>query len=152
MWSIAVILSALLYRFGGMSKEEVSWVPIILRKSWIRDWVIPLVCYGYMLTLQHPFNLLGWLLLIPTIALTGGAISTYWDKLFGKDNFYAHGFMIGLAAFPLIWAGVAWWLILIRALAMGLGMGLWCRWFSNVWVEECGRGAFIAANLPLLVI
>jgi hypothetical protein len=41
----------------------------------------------------------------------------------GKDNFYMHGFMVGLGAFPMFWYGSAWWIILARAILLGAFMG-----------------------------
>lgn len=148
---ILILLSGLFYRFGGMSKSEQSWVPKFLRSSWIRDWICPLWGYLTLLIWWQPNTILGWLMFIPTYGLSGVFLSTYWDFVFGYDNFYAHGFMCGLASFPLIWAGVAWWVVLISAIAGGLLMGLLCKIFSNVWVEEGGRGVIFAASKLLKV-
>lgn len=89
---------------------------------------------------------------IPAVVLTGGALTTYWDELFGFDNFWFAGFMVALGAFPMYWVGVHWYMILIRAVLLAVLWGGWCAVFSNDWIEECGRGAFIAATLPLLLI
>ena len=144
IWLIATVICAVTYRLGGIGNPF---------RTWMRDWLIPPVAYGYLLTLIHPVSLIGWLVLAPVILLTGGALTTYWDKLSsdGEGNFWLHGFMVGIAAFPLIWMGVHWWMILARAIILAVFMGTWCKIFSNDWVEECGRGAIIAMTIPLLI-
>ena len=143
---IAIILCAILYKMGGYGKPFASWQ---------RDWLIPIVVLGTILFFRQPIVWWGWLLYILTIPPTGFALTTYWDEVpfnKGVDNFYMHGFFVGLGAFPLMFVGFHWWMILIRAIVMGGAMGLLCKKFSNVWVEECGRGAIIALTIPLLLI
>lgn len=143
--ALLVALSGLFYRFGGMSNDEPpAWIP-----KWIRIrrvWICPIFGFGSLLLWWQPTTLLGWLMFIPAYGLSGGALSTYWDELFGYDNFYMHGFMCGLASFPLIWAGLAWWMVLAGAVFGGLAMGLLCQFTKNVWVEECGRGIIFALS------
>ena len=139
-----VILCAVLYRLGGIGNPF---------KSWMRDWLIPVILYVYFLFFNHH----NWWFILPAIVLTGGALTTYWDNVFGYDNFYFHGWMIGLGAFPLFWMDVHWWLILIRAILLTL-MGLLNWWVIKKqikyadWVEELSRGAWIALTMPLLLI
>lgn len=140
---VLTLLSALLYRAGGYGKPF---------KTWMRDWVIPVLIYTWFLIFHKPPVWWGYLMWVPAIALTGGALTTYLDSIFGYDNFWAAGFLVGLAAFPMIWVGVTWWVILARAVLLGVLWGGWCKIFGNDWVEECGRGAFIALTLPLLFI
>jgi len=153
-------LSGLFYRFGGMGKEEQSWVPMFLRKSWIRDWVIPAFSLGVLFTWWKPSVWQGYLLSIPVYLLTGGALSTYWDwinKFFGDDegekwyNWLLHGFFVGLAFFPFYWAGIHWWAILSNAVVSGLLMMWISERSSNVWIEECGRG-FIATITRIFLL
>jgi hypothetical protein len=138
------ILSGILYRLGGIGKSF---------RFWMRDWTIPFVIYGLLITYKHPANTLGWLMFLPTIALTGGALSTYWDFLFkNEDNYYMHGFMIGLACLPLFWIGLHWWAILLRAVICALGMGIWSKLIDDVNLEEGGRGFITCATIPLLLL
>lgn len=144
-WFVTILLSvisAVLYRAGGMSKDpgtKPEWIPTWMRQSWVRDWLIPLLSLGTFL-IWWEINWSMWWLLLICYPLMGASFSTYWDWLFGKDNFYAHGFFIGLSTLPLIWAGVAWWVPLSQAVVMGLAMGLWCKVFGNDVVEEMFRG------------
>lgn len=150
---ILTLISALLYRLGGMSQEEAkkNHIPLFLAKSWVRDWLLPGAGLGIILTWKWiSFYQWGWFLLY--YPLTGFAFSTYWDKLFGEDNFYMHGFMIGLASFALFFCGIHWWSVLISAVACGGLMGWLSARTGNVWKEECGRGAIYALTRLLLLI
>lgn len=139
---IACVLSAVLYRAGGMSKvssSEPKWIPKWLRKSWVRDWLCPPCLYLVLFSFWLPCSLLSWGMSLLSYGLLGGALSTYWDRLFGYDNFYAHGFGCGLAIIPLI-VFIPWWIVLIRLVICTVGMGLWSKLINNdVW-EEYGRG------------
>jgi hypothetical protein len=146
--AISTLICAILYRLGGIGKPFASWQ---------RDWLIPPIIYGLWGYLHHT-NLLGWLLVLPAIALTGGALTTYWDNLSsnGEGNFYVHGFMVGLGAFPLFFAGTHWYLILVRCLLLALLIGQLNYWVNKKsvpfrdWIEELGRGALIASTIILL--
>jgi hypothetical protein len=76
----------------------------------------------------------------------------------GKDNFYMHGFMVGLGAFPMFWYGSAWWIILARAILLGAFMGGLNWWVHKKhipysdWIEELSRGFAIVVTIPLLLI
>ena len=128
------IVSAILYRAGGMSQDTKHWIPKWLRHSWVRDWLCP-ICALLPLVLVYP----SWLFILAYLALAG-CLTTYWDFLFGFDNFWFSGFMCGVAAFMLIWVGLTWWLILIRAIALALLWGGICAVSSNDFVEEYSRG------------
>jgi hypothetical protein len=145
---ISSIVSGLLYRIGGIGDPF---------KTWMRDWIIPLLLYGVLLFYWHPTNLIGWLMFVPSIALTGGALTTYWDELFGKDNFYFHGFCVGLGALPLIFSGIHWYMILVRAVFLCLGMGILNTVINKIkipfsdWIEELSRGILILATVKSLL-
>lgn len=141
--AIFSIIGAILYRMGGAKGFNTK----------IRDLGVTTVFIA-LLTLLNGWS--WWYILC--FVLMFGSLTTYWDFLFGQDNFYCHGFVIGIACFPLIWAGVAWWLILIRALVLAGGMGAVNK-YVNKWgwkhtdiVEECFRGALIIISVPLLFL
>ena len=131
---ILSVLSACLYRAGGMSQEQESWIPKWLRHSWVRDWLCP-ICALTPLAILHP----SWLFILAYVALAG-SLSTYWDFLFGFDNFWFAGFMCGIAAFMLIWCGYIWWLLLIRAFLLAILWGGISAASDNDFVEEYSRG------------
>ena len=139
------IVSGVLYRAGGLSKEEESWIPVWMRHSWVRDWLCP-ACI-LVLALPHTWEEFGmWLL---CYGATGGLLSTYWDWLWGFDNFWWSGFAVGLALFFLV--GIfPWYLILARALLLAVCWGAWCAIFKNADVEEYGRGAFLVLTMGIM--
>lgn len=143
LFLLLTLISAGLYRLGGWGKPF---------KSWLRDWLCPACIYGALLLWWQPSVWWGWLLLLVAYGLTGGALTTYLDSIFGYDNFYASGFLVGLGAFPLMFCGVAWWTVLVRAVLTGILWGVLCDLASNDWVEELGRGSIIVLTVPLLLI
>jgi len=146
IWLLACVVSAILYRAGGMSKDadaKPTWIPMWIRNSWCRDWLCPACVYGSLLLFWQPSSSLGWILLLICYPLLGGALSTYWDFVFKFDNYWFSGFMCGVAAFPLIFCGIAWWLILVRAIFLALSWGLWSKYQDVDYIEEFGRGFFL---------
>lgn len=134
-------LSAMFYRFGGMNPPF---------RSWMRDWVCPAFTIGTMFLWFKPDAFWGYFLAIPIYGIMGGSLSTYWDFLFGYDNFWFSGFMVGLSIFPLIFCGMAWWLVLIRAIVLAVIWGGVNYWVNKKkiphsdWIEELARGFTMA--------
>ena len=157
MWTLLVsALSAVLYRTGGMSVTEAKrrrpwkWFPAWMINTKARDIGCAFISY---LWVGCVFPGISWWIHLLSFALMFGALCTYWDDVFnGVDNFYAHGGMIALAYLPYqcaIGVGAGFTL---RCIILALGMGLLCKYSSDDYVEECGRGALIIATLPLLLI
>jgi hypothetical protein len=147
--AVSSVICAVLYRAGGMSRDasaEPKWIPVCMRRSWVRDWIIPVVMYVPVLI--SPCHAM---MIILAIGLTGAALTTYWDEVFGYDNFWAHGFVIGLAAYPLIVCGADPWRLFIRALALGLLVGGWSALIKKDWLEEMGRGFLVAVSVGILL-
>jgi hypothetical protein len=125
--SIACLLSGILYRLGGIGKPfNTKW----------RDLGCPTIL-TILLTVLFGWH---WVYLL-VFGLSFGALTTYWDFLFGYDNFWFHGFALGVAGLPLCWF-IPWWIPIIRLVICTIGCGLISKLSSNVWVEECGRGVF----------
>jgi hypothetical protein len=141
---IACVISAIFYRAGGMSTEPTSkptWIPMALRHSWVRDWLCPGVLMTLVISI-FGFHLDFWWCYLIFYGLSGAALSTYYDFLFGYDNYYIHGLGCSLATIPLLWCGLSWWILLIHIIVCTFGMG-WISKKSNVdYIEEFGRGAF----------
>jgi hypothetical protein len=138
------IVSGILYRAGGLSKEEKTWIPVWMRHSWVRDWLCPLCIYSlYLPSSWFQFGM--WLC---AYGATGGMLSTYWDWTNkGNANYWLSGFMVGLAGLFLIALGVPWWHLLARSLALAVCWGAWCAIFKNADVEEYSRGAFLVLTM-----
>jgi hypothetical protein len=112
-----------------------------LRKSWCRDWLLPALFLITVLLFWRPSYLMDWVMLLPYYALSGGALSTYWDFLFGEDNYYAHGFGCGLAGFALV-TFVPWWILTLRLIICTVGMGVFSKLINFDELEEKVRGVF----------
>jgi len=133
------VICMILYRLGGYGKPF---------NTKVRDMGIPTACLIWMI-FKYPqvawyWHLLSW-------GAMFGALTTYWDSVFGYDNFFFHGFMIGIAYIFYAFSGL-WFMIFVRAVALGIGMHIWCKIFKKDWVEEGGRGAMIGATLPMMLI
>lgn len=139
------VISAILYRAGGMDKQTPHWIPVWMRQSWVRDWLCPFCCLFPMVMITP-----SWWFILAYVALAG-AFSTYWDFLFNDtDNYWFSGFMCGVAAFMLIWCGYAWYFILARAVAVAVLWGGLCALSSNDFFEEYSRGFTVSLSALLL--
>lgn len=129
---IACIVSGILYRLGGIGKpfntkfRDAGCPSVLLILTWL--------VFG--------FSWSYWWLYLIAFGLSWGALTTYWDNLFGYDNFWFHGFMCGVAGIPLIWCGVPWWIVVSRIAICAVGMGLWSKLIGWDDLEEFGRGVF----------
>jgi hypothetical protein len=156
---VGMALAAILYRAGGMSKEESSFIPTWLRHSWCRDWLIPAVVFGVLvggryLSTEHGL-LMGLKALIIFYGLQGFALSTYW-KFGAKDakwyNWALHGLGCGLAALPFIFCGISWYAVGLRAIALAWLMTRVSETSDDVFVEEYHRGFLNILTLPILYL
>jgi hypothetical protein len=124
---VACLLSSVLYRLGGVGKpfntkfRDLGCPTVLVALCWI--------LFGF-----H------WVY-IPMFGLCFGALTTYWDFLFGYDNFWMHGFMCALPTALLCWF-IPWWIPVIHIIICTVGMGLWSKIISWDVAEEAGRGAF----------
>jgi hypothetical protein len=124
---LGIVASGILYRMGGSGNyprqmRVIGCPTVLIALLW--------ALFGF-----H------WVYLL-TFGLSIGAISTYWDWLFGYDNFYAHGLGCGLAAAPLLYANVPVWIFLIRLIVCTVGMGVWSKLVKRDVPQEVGRGIF----------
>lgn len=147
------VLSGLLYRMGGSSKFNSKW----------RDWgcsltflgtlalVLPQRFEGFSLSLLARFWGLGLLLFV----LLWGALSTYWKFNKTDCKWYHwgfHGLGVGLSSIPLLWINVSLIGIFLRTIILSILFILWSENYDDVYMEEFGRGFFIIATLPILLI
>lgn len=148
MWLLYGILTAFFGWTGGRGddywKEHQKW-PRWLLQSWTRDWIIaPLCALFAFLYGVHSW----WLILL--IPATGGALSTYHDSYFGFDNFWMHGFVIGLASFPVAIVNGEWVMWFLRALLLAVWMGGWSASWKNDHIEDLGRYFAIGATMWMI--
>jgi hypothetical protein len=147
-----IIFGLLTGFFGWTGGRGEDWakqhhLPPWLFRSWTRDWIIAPLCAA----LAYLYGVHSWWVIL-SIPLTGAALSTYWDdKLFnGVDNFWFHGLMVGLAAFPIAIASGHWWLFALRAVVMAVWMGAWSWWIKDADLEEFGRYTVCGATVWML--
>jgi hypothetical protein len=112
---IASVLCGILGRMGGSGNYP--------RQA--RTMGIPLLCVA--LIALYGFNLAYWWVYIITFGLLCASISTYWDFLFGYDNFWFHGFMIGLALTPISIVTGHWLGVSLTIALYTLWMGFWSK-------------------------
>ncbi len=153
------LISAVLYRFGGYGwgpgQEKFPFLPKWVFNTKARDIGVPLVALGGMFVLGIGNAVPWWINLISFLAMFG-ALTTYWDSIpfnKGKDNFFLHGLGIGLAYAPYAFFAVGMpGAPFIRAVVLGVAVGLWSRLIGKDWLEEGGRGFLIVITLPLMLI
>lgn len=131
LFFVATALCAILGRMGGAKGYNTKF----------RDMGCPFVAMAYAFILGcHSW----WLVL--SFGLMFGALTTYWDFLFGYDNYWFHGFVIGLAIAP-ISAVTGHWLPFLGVVGLTtLWMGFWSkviRW--DVWEEMVRYGIIPSA-------
>lgn len=103
------------------------------------------------------FSWSGWWVYLLLLIANYGALSTYHDYLVkdGSENWLCWtmtGFVYGLACLPLIWLGVHWYAILIRAVVLAIAIPLLRENTVKVEVEELGSGFLYLVTLPLIAI
>jgi len=78
------------------------------------------------------FQWSAWWVYIIVFGLHWAALSSYWDFMFGYDNFWFSGFVTGLAILPMIFINVAVWPILVlRAGLLSIVWGMLHKWLAN---------------------
>lgn len=152
---ILALISGLAFKLGGSAKNG-KWNDF-LKNSKTRDAGCPLI--GLIaFWLLAGFKLSYWWAYLLTLGLSWGAMTTYFSFLIDPpDNvtaieWFFTGLFYGLSAFPLSWAGIHWYAILGRALALGL-MIMWLRERTGKdFKEEKGSGALYIITVPILLI
>jgi len=147
------ILSAILYRLGGSSKEdqnkEFPWIP-----KWIksfpkkRDVGCNLCTIAGCLILGINAPIWAWVL---SFGLMWASLSSYWDWMFGYDNHWFHMFMIGFSMLPIMFFSFPLELG-IRCIILALLGGGWSKYTGNATWEELGRGVLLPLSLLTILI
>ena len=137
-------ISATLYRLGGMKGFNTK----------ARDLGCPTIAFIWMLLYGGSFP---WWIHFIAFGLLFASLTTYYDSIFGYDNFWMHGFVIGLAYFPYAIISGLWWLLIARALILAVFMGGLNYVVNKLhvpfsdWIEELGRGFAIVYTLTLFI-
>lgn len=129
LYILFALISGWLGQAGGSGKFP----------RWLRIIGVPLMsCVNLFLCGIHNLPILFF-----TLGLLIASISTYWDFLFGYDNFWFHGFAIGIAVFLTAFNPL---MFVLRWISLSLFMELWhlkhpkkfLKW-DGARVEEFGR-------------
>lgn len=151
---LATVVSALCYRLGGLGADGKVRFPVIPKWMFdtkIRDVGCSLIATAWMYWF-YPVHPQHWVVYLISFGLMWGALTTYWDSLFGYDNFWAHGFGIAFAFLPYFIYTGEWIGFIVRCAALTILCGGISKLSGNDDVEELGRGASIAVTLPLFLI
>jgi hypothetical protein len=105
---------------------------------------------GLFLTL-YGLNLAYWWAYLAFWGLNYLALTTYHDYV-GFDCWPLTGAGYGLAALPLIWCGVAWYLIIARAIFLALTIWWLRSRTGKVFKEEFFSGLLYAGSIPILIL
>jgi hypothetical protein len=136
LFIIATILCAILGRMGGASGFNTKF----------RDMGVPFVACLYAFLLGcHSW----WLIL--SFGLMFGALTTYWDFLFGYDQFYFHGLVIGVATAPIALVTGHWLHFLGVVVLSSLWMGFWSKVIKWDVLEEGVRYCVVPAAVWLVI-
>jgi hypothetical protein len=146
IWIVGIsLLSGLLGRLGGVGKP---W------DTKMRDLGVPACWVVSLLVLRVDCPWWGFL---AASGLLFGACTTYWDTVFKFDNMWFAGFVVGMAAFPIVLFTGHWWLYAFRALILAVIWGSLNRWLPEhilFWhrdtVEEFCRYAVVILTCWLI--
>ena len=123
------ICSGILGRLGGSVK------------TWIRDWVCPLIAL-ITLWLMIGFVLSYWWIYLLIYVLMGLSLTTYFDWLLKEDNLWFSGYACGLALLPLVLIGIPSWIILTRATVLAVIWGCLNKYLPSAGVSGDKRILF----------
>jgi hypothetical protein len=153
LWIVGIsLLAGLLGRLGGVGKP---W------DTKMRDLGVPacLTIALLVLGLNHSSWGFWWLVgaYFCQFGLVFGSCTTYLDSIFGYDNFWASGALVGLASFPIAIVTGHWWLFAARAILLAVIWGSLNRWLPErilFWhrdtVEEFCRYAVVILTCWLI--
>ena len=142
-------MSGLLYRMGGMGNEgrlKYPQMPAWFFDTKARDIgcaVIGFCTIKFVIGIQAP-----WYIHLISGLLLFGALTTYWDFIFGYDNFFAHGLACGLAYAPYaIYNADLNHGFVIRVILLSVSIGIWSLVEGDDTFEEFGRGYLIQLTM-----
>lgn len=156
LWLLLAVIcafSGLFYRLGGMGasgKQKYPWAPAWIFDTKVRDWGCPALGILVMIFIVK-VNVDWWIHLIG-FGLYWAALTTYWDKVFGYDNFYAHGLGCALSYLPYAIVLGFWKVFIIRCIVLAIAMGLWSYIIKKDWLEEGGRGVLLQLTKAIYTI
>ncbi len=152
---ILAFISAQLFKLGGAEKNG-KWNDF-LKNTKTRDAGCPLIAL-IALWFLNGFSLSYWWTYLLTFGLSWGAMTTYFSFLVEPEDdvtaieWFVTGLIYGIAAFPLIWAGIHWYAILGRAITLAFAIMILRERTGKVFKEEKGSGVLYILTVPILLI
>ena len=141
LWYLGLTaLSGFLYWVGGQ-----DWGNKLARRLGCALIALTLFIILFGFKLGHIWAYLGFLI------LNYFALSSYNDWI-GYDCFWLTGLFYGLFAFPLVFIGVHWYLMLARAIFLALTIWWLRSRTGNVNKEEIGSGLLYTGSLLILFL
>jgi hypothetical protein len=129
---ILSVLSAVLGRMGGADGFDTKF----------RDAGCSVIAV-FGLSLFVPFQIGYWWVYLIIIGLHWLSFSSYWDWLFGFDNLWFSGFMVGMSMLPAVFiVHSIWWIIIIRALVLAIAWGCFNKFLPKkvfCWRHDVGE-------------
>lgn len=141
-WMVLSLASGVIYYIAGIGGFKGAKL--------IRRLGCSLLALGLFLAL-YGLNLAYWWAYLLFLGLNWAALSTYHDYT-GYDNWVLTGLFYGLAALPLIWCGVHWYLIIVRAIFLALSIWWLRSRTGKVFKEEFFSGLLYAGSIPILLL
>ena len=141
---IASIISAILYRMGGIGKPF---------NTKLRDFGVPLV--GLILLYILGFRAMWWAWVL-TFGAYFGSMTSYFKFDNQEDvhlwNWLLHGLIGGLSAVFFALSNGIWYAWAIRVILLSILIPLWSELMDEVNLEEGGRGFLFTITMPLLLL
>lgn len=152
---LLAFIAGLFYRLGGSAKNG-KWNDF-LKNTKTRDAGCPLLAL-IALWLLVGFQLSYWWAYLLTFGLSWGVMTTYFSFLIKPEDdvtaieWAVTGLFYGVAAFPLIWAGIHWYAIAGRSVALAVAI-MWLRERTGkIFKEEKGSGVLYVLSTFILII
>jgi len=152
LWAGFSIASGVLYRLGGKGGFRHA--------KGLRRFGCSLLFLSLFIALRgsQGLNLRAILPYCLIYVLNALALSTYCGSLIGSHDdvegleWFFSALLTGLAALPLIWIGVHWYMILARAFLLAISIMVVREKTGKVVIEEVFSGVIYCLSVPLLLI
>lgn len=128
------LIAGIFGRLGGQGKNGFWYQRLCNTKT--RDIGIPVLFTTFMLYSYHIYNWKAFLGYFLTFGLMFSALTTYLDIIFGYDNYFAAGFLVGLSTIPCMWLGIYWYIILIKATILSIIWGCLNKYLPKLWFKD----------------
>ena len=136
------IASGIAYRAGGTS-AGTKW----------RDIGCSLITLATCLILGLYMGFTAFLVAyLITFGLSWGALASYWGLDEKKFGYWMHGLGLSLALLPIAYITGNWVGFALRTIILTALITIWSEYTKWDVLEESGRGFFITASIPLLLI